>query len=124
MGLLRKSGTVGTRQVPDSSFDQTELPSEAARPPRVTAILCKLGEGGMGPSTRPNTKIMERVVAVKVIFPRFRGTAPRRPSGSGAKLRAAASWNTPTSSVPTMPTGCGSTMLLAMEFVKGRSLAR
>jgi Protein kinase domain/Putative zinc-finger len=121
LGLLRKSDTVGTRQVPNSALDESDLPPELRDHPRYR-IVRKLGQGGMGAVYQAEHKLMERVVAVKVIAAGL-VDSPDAVERFQREVRAAAKLDHPNIVRAFDADTAGGAMLLAMEFVPGRSLA-
>jgi predicted Ser/Thr protein kinase len=115
------SPLTGTQPLSNPSFDEAALPPELRDHPRYR-IVRKLGEGGMGAVYQAEHKIMERVVAVKVISPSF-VDSPEAVERFQREVRAAAKLEHPNIVRAYDADRAGSTMLLAMEFVKGRSLA-
>jgi tRNA A-37 threonylcarbamoyl transferase component Bud32 len=111
----------GTQRVSNPSFDESELPPELRDHPRYR-IVRKLGQGGMGAVYQAEHKIMERVVAVKVISSGF-VDSPAAAERFQREVRAAAKLDHANIVRAYDADHAGRTMLLAMEFVKGRSLA-
>jgi tRNA A-37 threonylcarbamoyl transferase component Bud32 len=111
----------GTQRVSNPSFDEAELPPELRDHPRYR-IVRKLGQGGMGAVYQAEHKIMERVVAVKVISSGF-VDSPAAAERFQREVRAAAKLDHANIVRAYDADHAGNTMLLAMEFVKGRSLA-
>jgi hypothetical protein len=131
MGLLKRpsgdtpshlaADTAGTRQVCNPTFDDSELPPELRDHPRYR-ILCKLGQGGMGAVYQAEHKMMARLVAVKVIAPAL-VDSPDAVERFQREVRAAAKLEHPNIVRAYDADAAGGSMLLAMEFVKGRTLA-
>jgi formylglycine-generating enzyme required for sulfatase activity/tRNA A-37 threonylcarbamoyl transferase component Bud32 len=115
------SPLTGTQRVSNPSVDEAELPPELRDHPRYR-IVRKLGQGGMGAVYEAEHKIMERVVAVKVISSGF-VDSPAAAERFQREVRAAAKLDHANIVRAYDADHAGSTMLLAMEYVKGRSLA-
>jgi hypothetical protein len=111
----------GTLSVPNSDFDVAALPAELRDHPRYR-ILRKLGEGGMGAVYQAEHRMMERVVAIKVIAANL-VDSPEAIERFQREVRAAAKLEHANIVRAYDADQAGGAMLLAMEFVKGRTLA-
>ena len=80
-----------------------DVPPELARHPKFRVIR-ELGRGGMGVIYLAEHRVMEKPVALKVISPAVLDNAGAWPA-SRPRSRPPAFWTTPTSPVPTTPTG-------------------
>jgi predicted Ser/Thr protein kinase len=118
---LGASMQTGTWSVPNPVFDASELPPELRDHPRYR-IVRKLGQGGMGAVYLAEHKMMERVVAIKVIAAGF-VDSPEAIERFQREVRAAAKLEHAHIVRAYDADQAGSAMLLAMEFVKGRTLA-
>jgi WD40 repeat protein len=114
------SPTTGTLAVLNPTFDEAALPPELRNHPRYR-ILRKLGEGGMGAVYEAEHKMMERVVAVKVIAPGL-VDSPDAIKRFQREVRAAAKLEHANIVRAYDAEQAGDLQLLAMEFVGGRSL--
>src|SRR5205814_1238745 len=85
-------------------------------------ILRKLGQGGMGAVYQAEHKMMERVVAVKVIAPGL-VDSPEAAERFHREVRAAARLEHRNIVRAYDAYHAGGAMLLAMELVQGRTLA-
>ncbi|HEY1378769.1 MAG TPA: protein kinase [Gemmataceae bacterium] len=115
------SATRGTLPLPNSDFDETELPAELRDHPRYR-LLRKLGQGGMGAVYQAEHRMMERTVAVKVIAPGL-VDSPEAAERFQREVKAAAKLEHANIVRAYDADRAGSAMLLAMEFVPGRTLA-
>ena len=132
MSLLKNTAPVGgnTQSVAsilsgtspsNQPLDEAELPQELRNHPRYR-IVRKLGHGGMGAVYEAEHKLMERIVAVKVIAANF-VDSPGAAERFQREVRAAAKLDHVNIVRAFDADQAGSSMLLAMEFVKGRTLA-
>jgi hypothetical protein len=111
----------GTLAVPNPDFDMEALPAELRDHPRYR-ILRKLGEGGMGAVYEAEHRMMERIVAIKMISASL-VDSPAAIERFEREVRAAAKLEHANIVRAYDADQAGGTMLLAMEFVKGRTLA-
>jgi hypothetical protein len=118
---LAKSILKGTLALSNPEFDVASLPAELRDHPRYR-ILRKLGEGGMGAVYQAEHRMMERVVAIKVISSSL-VDSPAAIERFEREVRAAAKLEHPNIVRAYDADQAGGAMLLAMEFVKGRTLA-
>ncbi len=107
--------------VPAPPLDQADLPPALRDHPRYR-ILRQLGQGGMGTVYQAEHKVMERLVAVKVIS-RSLLDHPEAAERFHREIRAAASLDHPNIVKAYDAEQAGDLQLLAMEYVEGRSLA-
>ncbi len=115
------AATRGTLPVPNPDFDEAELPPELRDHPRYR-ILRKLGQGGMGAVYQAEHRLMKRTVAVKVIAPAL-VDSPDAVERFQREVQAAARLEHPNIVRAYDADRAGTAMLLAMEFVPGRTLA-
>jgi putative intracellular protease/amidase len=124
MGLARDSATkdlrhpASTQRLP--SFP--DLPPELVGHPRYS-ILEELGRGGMGVVWKAEHRLMERVVAIKVIGRQF-VAHPDAVERFGREVRAAARLVHPNIVIAHDAEQAGDVHFLVMEYLDGISLAR
>ena len=107
--------------VTDSESDVAELPSELREHPRY-GILELIGRGGMGEVYQAQHKVMNRIVALKVIKPQFvqNDAAVRR---FHREVQAAARLNHPNIVIAYDAEQSGDLHFLVMEYVDGMDLS-
>ncbi len=113
--------TRGTRLVSNPDFDAAALPPELRDHPRYR-IVRKLGQGGMGAVYLAEHKLMKRVVAVKMIASDL-VNSPEAAERFQREVQAAARLDHRNIVRAYDADRAGGMMLLAMEFVTGRTLA-
>jgi hypothetical protein len=113
--------TKGTLPVPNPHVDEAELPPELRDHPRYR-IVRALGRGGMGIVYQAEHKLMERPVAVKVIAADL-VASPEAVERFQREVRAAAKLEHAHIVRAYDAERAGSLILLAMEYVEGRTLA-
>jgi serine/threonine protein kinase len=116
---FQDSATRGTPPAP--ALDQAALPPELRDHARYR-VLRRLGEGGMGVVYQAEHRLMERLVAVKVISRALLGN-PEAVERFNREVRAAARLDHPNIVKAYDAEQAGDLQLLAMEYVEGRSLA-
>jgi tRNA A-37 threonylcarbamoyl transferase component Bud32 len=114
-------GSVTRGPVPAPPLDPADLPPALRAHPRYR-VLRQLGQGGMGVVYQAEHRLMERLVAVKVIN-RTLLDHPEAAERFHREIRAAASLDHPNIVKAYDAEQAGELQLLAMEFVEGRSLA-
>jgi hypothetical protein len=132
VNLLRGAGAPGsaTASFQDAAtggspapppLDPAALPPELRDHPRYR-IIRRLGEGGMGVVYQAEHRLMERLVAVKVVSRALLGN-PEAVELFNREVRASAKLDHPHIVKAYDAEQAGDLQLLAMEYVEGRSLA-
>jgi tRNA A-37 threonylcarbamoyl transferase component Bud32 len=115
------SATSGGLPPPAPAVDPNDLPPALRDHPRYR-IVRQLGQGGMGVVYQAEHKIMDRLVAVKVIIHTLLDS-PEAAERFTREVKAAAKLDHPNIVRAFDAEQAGELQLLAMEYVEGRSLA-
>jgi hypothetical protein len=118
---LQGSVTKGSLPPPAPALNPEDLPPALRDHPRYR-IIRLLGQGGMGVVYQAEHKLMERLVAVKVIS-RALVDQPEAAERFNREVRAAARLDHPHIVKAYDAERAGDLQLLAMEYVEGKSLA-
>jgi tRNA A-37 threonylcarbamoyl transferase component Bud32 len=122
-GLGRRLGEGDATPLPAAAADET---ATEGRPPLGQlgqyALLERLGEGGMGEVYKARHRLMDRVVAVKVIHPRHL-SHPAALQRFQREIRALARLDHPHIVRAEYADQAGDTHFLVMEYVAGSNLA-
>lgn len=109
-------------EVPGTYVPKTQVPADLAKHSKFE-ILQLLGQGGMGAVYQARHKVMNRLVALKVINPRFVGNSEALERFQ-REVQAAAQLHHPNIIAAHDADCAGATHFLVMEYVEGTDLAR